>query len=166
MPGGLTLKLKAEGFDDVRRRVAAAIVATDKPDRLMKSIAGTLESSTRRRFRTNKAPDGAPWKPSIRAALNGGRTLFDKGHLSNSITSASDDHTAMVGTNLIYALIHQVGGVISAKGGGMLKFSLPGGGFAQVAKVTIPARPYIGVSIEDRVNIGDLAEKYIAQAFS
>jgi phage virion morphogenesis protein len=151
--GGVAITVTAAELGAVKRRLGEVTRAMAAPRSLMNAIGAVLESSSRKRFRTNQAPDGTAWKPSIRANEEGGRTLFDKGHLSASITHEADDHAVQVGTNLIYALIHQIGGIITAKGGGMLKFEIPGIGWRQVPQVTIPARPYLGVSESDRTEI-------------
>ncbi|HUO23123.1 MAG TPA: phage virion morphogenesis protein [Caulobacteraceae bacterium] len=152
---GVTLTLKPTGLKDVEARLAHLAAATHSPNRLMKRIAVVLENSTRQRFRTGIAPDGVPWKPSLRASASGGKTLVLSGRLRDSITSAADDRRAMVGTNLIYGLIHQVGGVIVAKHAKALRFFMKGVGWRQVAKVAIPARPYLGISNRDRDSIAD-----------
>ena len=51
---------------------------------------------------------------------------------------------------MIYGGIHQTGGTIVPKNGKALMFRLPGGDWATVGKVTIPARPYLGLSAKDR----------------
>jgi phage virion morphogenesis protein len=161
---GVSMSLRAPELHDIEARIGRVIGGLAKPVRLMNIIGAVLESSTRQRFRTGVAPDGASWKPSVRATKKGGKTLLDHGHLRDSITHDADDKTAVVGSNLIYAAIHQVGGIIRAKAGGMLTFNIPGVGWRRVAKVTIPARPYLGVSDRDRVEIADQVERYIARA--
>ena len=129
---------------------------------LMDSIGAAIEGSTIRRFDQQKGPDGAPWKPSIRARQQGGKTLIDRGRLRQSITHQASATQAQIGTNLIYAAIQQFGGTIRAKAGGALKFRLPGIGWRQVASVTLPARPFLGISEDDRIEIADQVERYIA----
>lgn len=158
---GVTLTFRSQGQQDVERRLAQVLGAIKTPRQLMNTIGAVLESSTRRRFRTGVGPDGVAWKPSARVAAKGGKTLFWHGHLSGSITHDADDHSAKVGSNLIYARIHQLGGVIEAKNGGRLRFQIPGVGWRSVAKVTIPARPYLGVDDRDRVEIADQTRRYI-----
>ena len=53
---------------------------------LLAKIAFYGESSTRERFSTQKGPDGQRWKPSLRAQIQGGKTLTKDGHLGDSIT--------------------------------------------------------------------------------
>jgi phage virion morphogenesis protein len=106
------------------------------------------------RFRTEMGPDGQKWKPSLRARITGGRTLTKDGHLSGSISARHGRDYAEWGVNRIYAAIHQFGGEIHAKGGS-LRFRLANGGFATVQKVTMPARPFLGISDDDRDDILD-----------
>lgn len=130
----------------------------------LQEIAALGESATRLRFRTQTGPDGQRWKPSLRAQLTGGRTLTKDGHLGDSVSAAHGKDYAEWGVNRIYAAIHQFGGVIKAKAAAALKFFIPGGGFAVVKAVTMPARPYLGVSDDDRGDILDVLERRIAGA--
>lgn len=45
--------------------------------------------------------------------------------------------------DVLYALIHELGGTITPKKARALKFQLPDGSFRIVKSVTIPARPYL-----------------------
>ena len=132
----------------------------------MRDIAALGESATRLRFRTELGPDGQRWKPSLRARLNGGRTLTRDGHLAGSTSASAGPTTAEWGVNRIYAAIHQFGGEIRAKGGGALRFKLAGGGFATVKKVRMPARPFLGVSDDDAKDILDVLQRRISGAAS
>jgi len=150
-------------FDDdlVGAQLAGLIAKGSDMSPLMATIGNILEGSTRTRLRdTNVAPDGAAWPPSMRAQYDGGKTLYDRGGLANSIHNIPGSDQVEVGTNLIYAGIHQTGGTIVPKTAGALRFALPGGGFATVGKVTIPARPYLGISAEDREDIGAAVVEY------
>lgn len=127
---------------------------------VLEDIGMELETSTVDRFDTNVAPDGTPWKPSLRATTRGGRTLVQDGVLRDGVHYELDGPTAVVvgagGAAGAYAGIHQVGGRISAKGGA-LRFQLATGAFATVKAVNIPARPYLGVSAQDETAIVDIA---------
>lgn len=99
----LVAKLPANGdFSDVTR--AWAVV---------------LKSGAQLRFRAQAGPDGQAWKKSRRTE-GGGQTLSLTRRLRNSITSAYSGTTATVGTNVVYAAIHQFGGTIRAKKGPFL----------------------------------------------
>lgn len=128
---------------------------------MMRDIATLGENTTRERFRTETAPDGSKWKPSLRAQLHGGKTLTLDGHLSGSVSSQSGAGFAEWGVNRIYAAIHQFGGTIKAKTDKGLRFKTPGGGFATKKEVSIPARPYLGVSARDEGEILDIIARHI-----
>lgn len=127
---------------------------------VMADIAALGESQTTRRFRDETGPDGQKWKPSLRARIIGGRTLSKDGHLAASISGRHGRDFAEWGVNRIYAAIHQFGGEIRAKGGS-LRFRLANGGFATVQKVTMPARPFLGVSDDDADDILSIIEARI-----
>lgn len=135
---------------DVPAAVMAALSARaeDMTD-LMGAIGDALVRSTHVRMEREQAPDGTPWIKSRRAAETGGRTLYMAGHLSRSITFEAARDRVAVGTNLVYAAIHQYGGTIKPKTpGGKLRFPVPGG-HAVVASVTIPDRRYLGLGVGD-----------------
>lgn len=86
----------------------------------MRSLARVLKQGAQLRFRSGQGPDGHAWKKSRRAAEEGGQTLSLTRRLRNSITTAATPTSASVGTNVIYAAIHQFGGVIRARKGPFL----------------------------------------------
>lgn len=87
----------------------------------MRNMARVLKTAAQLRFRAQKGPDGTAWKPSFRAREEGGQTLSGSPpRLRRSISTSATPTTATVGTNVIYAAIHQFGGVIRAKKGPFL----------------------------------------------
>lgn len=127
----------------------------------MREIAGVVEGRVRERFKDGKGPDGARWRPSRRALDEGGQTLVDTGRLRDSITSASDARSAIVGTNVLYAAIHQEGGTIKAKGrasGGASALRTP---FGPRGSVNMPARPFLGFAADEADEIRDVLAVYI-----
>lgn len=92
----------------------------ENPSAIMAGIAAYLVKSTQRHFETETGPEGK-WKPlSPRtAALRIGRRrrgtedmLRVTNRLYSSITGEGTATEAVVGTNAIYAAIHQFGGTI------------------------------------------------------
>lgn len=132
------------------------------PQPLLADIAFLGENSTRARFRSQTGPDGARWKPSLRAQLTGGKTLTRDGHLGDSVGSYVNDKSAVWGVNRLYAAIHQFGGTIRAKGARGLRFAIPGIGWRTVPQVSIPARPFLGLSDSDRQDILDLVNDHLS----
>lgn len=149
-------------YDDssVRSALMGLIALGQNPAPVMRDLAAYGEASTLERFHTETGPDGKPWKKSLRAMLTGGKTLTQAGHLGDSITHDSGRDWAAWGTNMIYARIHQLGGVIKPKvAGGRLRFRLANGAFVSVAQITMPARPYLGVNADDKVEMISLIKR-------
>ena len=77
------------------------------------------------------------------------------GRLRRSIYSGAektaDGVTGWVGANVVYAAIHELGGVIRARASKYLYFEVDGN-FKKVQQVTIPARPYLRPAIEDNID--------------
>lgn len=71
-----------------------------------------MVSSTQRKIKEGIGPPNAP----LTMALKQGRlTLRDTGRLFSSIAYKATDHSAIVGTNVIYGRIQQLGGIIKPK---------------------------------------------------
>lgn len=159
------ISIRAEIDDSgIRAKLMTLIALGRNPSDAMRDIATYGESSTRERFRLQIGPDGNRWKPSLRVQLHGGKTLTKDGHLAGSITSRSGSKVAEWGTNRIYAAIHQLGGVIKPKFATSLRFRLASGAFVSAKKVTIPARPYLGVNDENASDILDILQARIEGA--
>lgn len=150
------------GFD---RALGNAIHRMGDTQDLMDSIGETLRSSTLKRFDDEEDTTGKKWKPSARAAAEGGKTLDKEGHLKDSIDYHATSSKVMVGSNLPYARIHQLGGTIQPKKGKFLKFRGLDGENVFVKEVTIPARPYLGISDDDREEIIATMTDFLEGAF-
>lgn len=140
------------------------IALGQSPAEVMQDIATYGENATRDRFKTGTGPDGKAWQPSIRVQQKGGKTLIESTRLLNSITSRSGSDFAEWGTNAIYAAIHQTGGEIRAKNAKGLFFKVADGTGRRVSKVTIPARPYLGIDARDEGSIVDIVNQHLAGA--
>lgn len=133
---------------------------------LMESIGDALVSGTLKRFDAEEDPQGRKWEPSGRASEEGGQTLTNIGRLRDSIDRVATPDKVMVGSNLAYARIHQEGGIITPRNAKKLVFTGRGGKKVAVDKVTIPARPYLGVSEEDLDDVKAAMTKFLAGAFT
>lgn len=162
------------------------------PGQLMGSIAAYMLSSTQRRFEREVGPDGQKWKPlakrtanrQIRRGHRRGRAniLRVTTRLYRSLVTQSDATSAEVGTNVAYAAVHQFGGEIQIYGRSQratlkkirgsnrsrfVKTGTKGGTVRNVTigehVITMPARPYLGFSDEDRKMILQLGEDYLLQ---
>jgi len=101
-------------------------------------VAGKLMvSSVQRNFQVGGRP--RKWKPSIRALLEGNRTLVKSGALEKSTNFEAEHDRLRLRSNLKYAKVHQFGS----------------------AKRNIPKRPFIVFQREDRQDILKILDSYI-----
>ncbi len=156
--------ITARGATEVERVMGGLVARFGDLTPLMERFGIVLETSTIERFDTERAPDGAPWLPSLRAKVTGGKTLTNTARLKQSIRFIASPDQVEIGTNVIYARVHQEGATIKAKGDGRLKFRLPGGlGFRSPRQVVIPRRQFLGVSTDDRDELLAQAEDWVAE---
>lgn len=141
-----TTSFEAVGLDEA----VARLMALDGFDQaqLMDDAGALLESSTRDRFDTKTAPDGSAWVPWSERYDNTRHhgvhsLLIEGGGLRDSIASYATGEEAAVGSNMVYAAIHNFGG--------------------EPVGSNIPERPYLGVSDEDERDLGDLVAAHIEE---
>jgi phage virion morphogenesis protein len=132
----------------------------------LKVIGQELIKSTRRRFDAQVDPSGQRWKPlnAYYAAGKTGRLILQgaglAGGLLGSITAQVDGSTLRIGTNKVYGAIHQFGGTIVPRTFPALVFKI-NGKLSFARQVTIPARPFLGISEADRQEIPKLIEDVV-----
>jgi len=153
---GISLVIESGDFDKVFKRLEPLF--DFEPSALMTGIAALGESQTRRRISEEKtAPDGAAWKPNA----EGTSILLQTGqHLLQSIASEASADVAEWGATWEYAHVHQDGAVIKAKNAKALGFSI-GGKFVSVKQVTIPARPFVGLSADNEAEMEELITDFL-----
>lgn len=106
---------------------------------LLDDIGSVLENSARERIQiSQQSPDGEPWERwSSRYAKgrsSGKSLLQDEGDLLDSLDHEATESEVAIGSNLEYAATHQFGD----------------------PERNIPARPYLGISKDDDLQIQDL----------
>mgnify|MGYP003666670622 FL=1 len=146
----------------VDRELNAALQALDgianaPRQELADGLGRLVQEQTRRRIEIDKtSPDGEGWKPNYA----GTSILYKSGALAGSIDYVADDDSVIVGSGLVYARIHQLGGKIVPKNGNALVFAI-GNSLVSVKSVTMPARPYFGLSSENRADVLDAAADWL-----
>jgi phage virion morphogenesis protein len=136
-------------------------------ERVGKKVGEALVSSTIQRFNGQHAPDGTKWqrhaavtvtprakdyrkngalRKGIRERMETRKILIDSARLRNSISFKAVGTKVHVGTNVKYARIHQKGGM-AGRG----------------KKVRIPARPFLGVSSDDKKEVRRLVLKAVQE---
>lgn len=126
--------------DEISGALEALVLRLGDMTPVMQEIGELLMTSTKDRFDEGNAPDGQVWTAkSPGTAGRDRRPLFGpSGRLSTQIFYEAGPDQVKVGSNQVYAAMMQFGG---------LKAQYPhlGG--------DIPARPFLGVSQEDRTGI-------------
>jgi phage gpG-like protein len=143
----ISIVVDTSDFGDVFRKLRP-LTEFDEVE-LMSTIGRLGERQTARRIEEEKtSPDGAAWKPN----LKGTSILVDKGNLLYSIMSTASAAEAEWGSNWQFAHVHQSGMTITPKDKKALQFKF-GNQFVTTKSVTIPARPFVGLSEDNRQEI-------------
>ena len=127
---------------------------------LLQDVGERLLTSTKDRFDDQKAPDGTPWAPlsaatKARKKKNKDKILIQDGYLKGQIDYQIGGDTLLVGSSLIYASTHQFGAEKGSFGKTKRGAPIPWG--------DIPARPFLGLSDDDRRDILEIVSDYIAE---
>lgn len=117
---------------------------------LMKNIAGIMSTATEDNFKDEGRPE--KWvdlsettkKQRQKIGKYPGQILQVSGQLASSVSTAYDDNSAVIGSNLAYAAIHQLGGQAGRN-----------------KKTTIPARPYLKLTEDNFEEILTETEKFL-----
>lgn len=129
---------------------------------VMREVGEIVLEGIQRNIREGRSPEGERWKPSYRALIQGGKTLMDtRVHLYNSFHVRAERDRVAVASNWEFAHVHQLGAVIRPKRAKALRFRLADGRWVFTKKVTIPARPFMGVRDELWGEIHDTLMDYL-----
>lgn len=161
---GVAIEIDASGIDGALK-VLQPLLEFDGAE--LMSIVGALgESQTRRRIAEEKTtPDGSAWPPN----LKGTSILVETGqHLLYSIAHRSDESSAEWGSGWEHAHVHQDGMTIKPRNARLLAVPASafgaGAGIRFAKEVTIPARPFVGLSSDNRDEIVDVVTDYFGLA--
>lgn len=132
----------------------------------MLEISETMASHVEEAFQDEADPStGQKWAPltALTVKLRGGSAhpiLQRSGQLAASIQTDHGSDFAAVGTNKVYAAVHQFGAAKGQFGVGRFKklkgmFPIPWGG--------IPARPYLGISPAASNSILETLSRFLAK---
>jgi len=157
----VALEIFETGLEEALLKIEG--IANAPTGELMEGIGRLVQEQTRRRISSEKtAPDGGAWQ----ANRAGTSTLYASGALADSIDYVASTGSVIVGSGLVYARIHQEGGVIRPKNGSALKFWWVSGGFvnfAVVKSVTMPRRQYLGLSADNQNEIVEATEDWLSR---
>ncbi|HQU16637.1 MAG TPA: phage virion morphogenesis protein [Gammaproteobacteria bacterium] len=145
---------------------------------VLRAIGVGLVKTTQERFEDGRDPWGRSWaplNPAYQEVKRGPKILQEAGMgggLMGSLTFATTGSRVTVGSNKVYAAIHQFGGTIRPVNAKALVFRLGNGKGGKKGRVvhaksvTIPARPYLGFGPMDRREVMDVLDVFIRKTLS
>lgn len=129
----------------------------------LQEIGEYMIQSTRERFGTGTAPDGTPWvenSPLTLSRKKGTQPLIgETKRLSTEFSYFIGNNELTFGSPLEYAAVQQFGAEQGKFGRG--KYESREGSFP-IPWGDIPARPFIGISDQDQMEILDIIQGYLA----
>lgn len=167
-------------ISDFERGLGELINRLEQRQPLMHELAAAMHDAVEENFAQQGRPARAGWSPRYARTRQGGKILQKRGRLASSISEYHDNDSATVGTNVVYARIHQEGGTINMparsqrayyrqhKDGGVgnrfVKKSKSN--FSQwntigEYKITIPARPFLHLTESDVGGMENIAQNYL-----
>lgn len=156
---GVAFKLDVQGLAAAASWLAGMEIV--EKHELLDTLGQLGVSQTRRRIASEKTtPGGRAWKKT----RQGEEALFRSGsHLYDSIDHAVGATEVRWGSGWIGARVHQFGATITPVNAKALHFKI-GGEDVFTQKVTIPARIYLGVSVENEREMEQTALRFIEAA--
>lgn len=143
------IKIDVKGLEGVKEKINRLVLQGYDTSALMRRIAETMYDAVMKNFSEEGRPKWPPLSQSTirereRKGYWPGQILVRSRRLQSSITTHYTERMAMVGTNLIYAPIHQLGGRAGKK-----------------RKAIIPARPFLSVTEKEIDIIKEIAMEWL-----
>ncbi|CUZ66920.1 MULTISPECIES: phage virion morphogenesis protein [Serratia] len=172
-------------YQDALNTLLSTQAALADPAPLLAGMGEKLLEFHQQRFREQKSPDGEPWtdlspRYKKRKRKNKDKILTLDGPLRNTLRWQVNAEELLFGTDRVYGAIHQFGGTIEIaarsqqayyrqKKNGKVDNRFFRKSKSNLAKwhtlpahtVTIPARPWLGVSAEQGDRLVELAKNYL-----
>ena len=143
----MKINIKISGIDRLKQTLKAQADSLSNLQPFWQLVGMYVQKQTiKERFDKEQSPDGTKWKPlspaRIKQRLKRHKTgkmkiLQDVGELRRSVKYEAGQKYVRIGSNLIYAKTHQFG------------------------RGNIPARPFLGVTQQERQHINDMFRTYL-----
>ena len=143
----MKLSIKPDGVSQLTQKLKSQAERLRNLQPLWQLVGMYVQRQTiKERFDQEQAPDGTKWKPLSparvkqrlkRHKLGSMKILQDVGELRRSIQYEAGPNYVRIGSNLKYARTHQFG------------------------RGNIPARPFLGVTPNERQHINDMVKAYL-----
>lgn len=133
------IEVRIDNISEIQNQLKRLEDGVENRYLLMRRLSETMHTAVKLNFRYAGRPKWLGLK------YRNGKPLNDTGALRNSFSTFSDNDTALVGTNLVYAAIHNFGGM-AGRG----------------RKVRIPQREFLVLSNDDKQALMDDVQDYFA----
>lgn len=147
--GGVQIGMQVVDHDGFGRALERLIERGTDLQPILAEVGSYIQSEFEDHFEREAGPDGSPWvgHSPVTLLTRGGsaKKLRHRGHLYASLAYSASQSQVAVGTNSVYARIHQFGGKAGRN-----------------RKVDIPARPFIGLNSENRQEIGRIFNQHLS----
>ncbi|WP_218059261.1 phage virion morphogenesis protein [Gilliamella sp. GillExp13] len=158
---GVNIEFNIQDALDAMLHIEAAI---DDMSGLFEHMGEVLLDIHEARFNAQESPDGIPWQALSPWYQESKPKQKDKiltldGTLRSTLRYQINGNTLLFGTNVVYGAIHQFGGTIKPVRGNALNV---GGRLAK--QVVIPARPWLGISAQDKLLLVDVVREHLGFA--
>lgn len=156
------MKIKVEVQDAELQQGLQAFIETGLDlTPVMADIGEHLLNSARQRFSDQVSPEGEAWSPlshttKARKKKNKDKILTEEGRLRRLLSVQAGKDYVEVGSTRIYAGTHQFGAERGAYGKTQRGTPIPWG--------NIPARPFLGVSDDDKKTILEIIQKHLKKS--
>lgn len=143
---GVAIVVEPNGVERLQKKMQ--MLSLHGAYELLDALGAQIESQVRRRISEERADaDGTPWPAwsiDYAATRRGGHALLvASGALIDSITHHVNGSSVEIGTNLVYAAIHQFGG--------------------ESVGMPVPSRPFLGLSADNLADLEALLDEWADQ---
>lgn len=175
-------------YQDALNTLLRTQAALADPAPLLADMGEKLLEFHQQRFRAQESPDGTPWQSlsacyQKRKRRNQDKVLTLDGHLRNTLRWQINANELLFGTDRIYGAVHQFGATIEIAARSQQAYyrqkkngeidnrfvRRSKSNFSQwhtipAHQVSIPARPWLGVSAEQGERLVELARNYLQRS--
>lgn len=147
------------------RSLAHIAQSVGKGKKLYGVLGEALRAEHKKRFEKEQtSPDGKKWQPlapwyKAGKSKNANKILVRDGYLKNLLRYQASDKGVVFGSDRPYASLHQFGGTITPKRAKRLRL----GNLGYAKKVKVPARPWLGLSRQNKDYLLGKTEHFLRQ---
>ncbi len=165
----MVINIQVEGIKALQDKLNTQIKKLDNMQPFWHVVGEYIKKRTIQEcFEKEQSPDGVKWKPlseithKERSKKGSYKILQDTGELRRSVRYKAFNNYVIISSNLKYSRIHQFGGKITVTPRMRAYLRYKGIYLRKNTQyITIPARPYLGVTQADKQHITSMFSQYL-----